>query len=285
MLERLLFGISKRWIAGYAVKDAISAARKSNELGMSVILNYLGEENLEPLLMRKSVSEYLMLLDLLNANNILGCISIKPSQVGLAINYELCLRNIYEISEHATKLGRFLWIDMESLRYVEDTISIYLDIFKKNRRTGLVIQSYLRRSHSDLMHLVEHGANIRLVKGAYSQDRINAFQTKREIDNNFSMLMRFMLDNLHPDEILAIATHDSKLVKEAISILKNREIKNIQFQFLKGIRDELKRELVHYGFSVWEYAPYGERWFPYSARRIRERKRSIILLARSLIQS
>ncbi len=285
MLERLLFGISKRWIAGYAVKDAISAARKSNELGMSVILNYLGEENLEPILIRKSVSEYLMLPDLLNANNILGCISIKPSQVGLAINYELCLRNIYEISEHATKLGRFVWIDMESLRYVEDTISIYLDIFKKNRRTGLVIQSYLRRSHSDLMHLVEHGANIRLVKGAYSQDRINAFQTRREIDNNFSMLMRFMLDNLHPDEILAIATHDSKLVKEAISILKGWEIKNIQFQFLKGIRDELKRELVHKGFSVWEYAPYGERWFPYSARRIRERKRNIILLARSLIQS
>jgi proline dehydrogenase len=252
---------------------------------MSVILNYLGEENLEPLLIRKSVSEYLMLPDLLNANNILGCISIKPSQVGLAINYELCLRNIYEISEHATKLGRFVWIDMESLRYVEDTISIYLDIFKKNRRTGLVIQSYLRRSHSDLMHLVEHGANIRLVKGAYTQDRINAFQTKREIDNNFSMLMRFMLDNLHPDEILAIATHDSKLVKEAISILKGREIKSIQFQFLKGIRDELKRELVHKGFSVWEYAPYGERWFPYSARRIRERKRNIILLARSLIQS
>ena len=123
-------------------------SRKSNELGMSVIVNYLGEENLEPLLIRKSVSEYLILPDLLNANNILGCISIKPSQVGLAINYELCLRNIYEISEYATNLGRFVWIDMESLRYVEDTISIYLDIFKKNRRTGLVIQSYLRRSHS-----------------------------------------------------------------------------------------------------------------------------------------
>jgi proline dehydrogenase len=232
------------------------------------------------------VSEYIMLLDLLNANNILGCISIKPSQVGLAINYDLCLRNIYEISEHASKAGRFVWIDMESLRYVEDTISIYLDIFKKNRRTGLVIQSYLRRSHSDLMHLVEHGANIRLVKGAYSQDRINAFQPPREIDNNFSMLMRFMLDHLHSDEILAIATHDSKLVKEAISLLKAREIiKSIQFQFLKGIRDELKRELVHNGFSVWEYAPYGERWLPYSARRIRERKKNIILLARSLIQS
>ncbi|MGA8914479.1 MAG: hypothetical protein WB474_00655 [Nitrososphaeraceae archaeon] len=48
MLERLLFGISKRWIAGFAAKDAISAARKSNELGISVILNYLGEENREP---------------------------------------------------------------------------------------------------------------------------------------------------------------------------------------------------------------------------------------------
>ena len=117
-----------------------------------------------------------------------------------------------------------MWIDIESLRYAEDTISIYLDIFKENRRTGLVIQSYLRRSHSDLMHLVEHGANIRLVKGAYSQDRINAFQATREIDNNFSMLMRFMLDHFASNEILAIATHDSKLVKEAISLLKGREI-------------------------------------------------------------
>ena len=91
----LLFGISKRWIAGYTAKDAISAPRKSNELGMSVVLNYPGEENLDNFQIRKSVSEYLMLLDLLNANNILGCISIKPSQVGLAMNYELCLRNIY----------------------------------------------------------------------------------------------------------------------------------------------------------------------------------------------
>jgi proline dehydrogenase len=286
LLERLLFGISKRWIAGHSVKDAISAARRSNELGMSIILNYLGEENLDNLQIRKSVSEYLSLLDLLNTSNILGCVSIKPSQVGLAINYELCLRNLYEISEHARKAGRFVWIDMESVRYVEDTISIYLDIFKKNRRTGLVIQSYLRRSYSDLIHLVERGANIRLVKGAYNQDRINAFQATREIDNNFSMLMRFMLDHLGSDEILAIATHDSKLVKEAISLLKGREIiKSIQFQFLKGIRDELKRELVQNGFSVWEYAPYGERWLAYSARRIRERKRNIILLARSLIQS
>ena len=94
MLERLLFGISKRWIAGFTAKDAISAARKSNELGMSVILNYLEEENLENLLIKKSVSEYLMIMELLNAINILGCISIKPSQVELAINYDLCLRNI-----------------------------------------------------------------------------------------------------------------------------------------------------------------------------------------------
>ncbi len=256
------------------------------ELGMSIILNYLGEENLDNPQIGKSVSEYLLLLDLLNANNILGCISIKPSQVGLAINYEVCLRNLCEISEHARKTGRFVWIDMESLRYVEDTISIYLDIFKKNRRTGLVIQSYLRRSHSDLMHLVEHGANIRLVKGAYNQDRINAFQLTQEIDNNFSMLMRFMLEHLGTGEIIAIATHDSKLVKEAITLLKCREIKkSVQFQFLRGIRDELKRELVQNGFSVWEYTPYGERWLPYSTWRIRERKRNIFLLARSLIRS
>jgi len=87
--------------------------------------------------------------------------------------------------------------------------------------------------------------------------------------------------------ILAVATHDSKLIDEALSLSSkgSEKMKNLQFQLLKGIRDELKQQLVKSGYTVLEYIPYGEKWLHYSLRRIRERKRNIFLLARSLIES
>ena len=79
----------------------------------------------------------------------------------------------------------------------------------------------------------------------------------------------------------AIATHDSKLIDEAISFSNGSQF---EFQLLMGIRDELKRDLVEKGFSVSEYIPYGAQWLPYSVRRLRERKRNLLLLARSLVE-
>jgi proline dehydrogenase len=286
LLERLLLRVSKRWIAGYTALDAIKAAQTSVENGMYPILNYLGEENTHEGQISRTIEEYTHLLDLLNLNKIHGAISVKPSQIGLAINYDTCLENILKISECTKKYSTFLWIDIESFKYVENTFSLYLDTFRKNNQVGVVIQAYLKRSYSDLMHLVEKRAHVRIVKGAYTEDESKAFHSSQEIDRNFSLLMRFMFEHAEGGEIIAIATHDSKLIEEAVALHKPRKSKLIlQFQLLKGIRDELKKTLVQKKYSVWEYIPYGDTWLPYSIRRIRERKRNIILLARSLIQS
>ena len=61
--------------------------------------------------------------------------------------------------------------------------------------------------------------------------------------------------------------------------------RKFEFQLLKGISNEMKTSLVKQGFRVCEYIPYGNQWLRYSVRRIKERKRNILLLARSLIQS
>jgi proline dehydrogenase len=287
LLERMLFKVSKRWIAGYSNTDAVAEATKSNQKGMGAILNYLGEGYTDESDTDKSVREYLILLNLLKSKNVRGSISIKPTQIGLSIGYDVCLKNFKEISGKAKQSGHFMWIDIESSNYVEDTLSIYLEVLRQNRNTGVAIQSYLKRSYSDILHLIENSANLRIVKGAYSGETDQAYQSNSDISQNFSRLMRVVMKEGIYEGTLAIATHDSKLIEEALSLWSKgpEKMNNLQFQLLKGIRDELKQLLVKSGHIVSEYIPYGEKWLHYSLRRIRERKRNIFLLARSLIES
>ena len=168
---------------------------------------------------------------------------------------------------------------MESVKFAEDTIAIYLEVFEKYNMTGVALQAYLRRSASDLIHVLEHGGKVRLVKGAYHESEKHAFAVNKEVDANYGKLMKMLFQSKNH---FAIATHDSKLIEEAIQ-LKKKDSK-FEFQMLKGIRDELKDELVAKKFAVSEYIPYGSQWLSYSVRRIRERKRNFLLLARSLIQ-
>jgi proline dehydrogenase len=288
LLERLLFRIAKKWISGYTYKDAMSAAKETNNKRMSAILNFLGEETSDVKQIEQTVNEYCSLLDLLKSNEIDGCISVKPTQIGLRLSYETCLHNFKQIANKAKSLGKFMWIDIESFQFVENTIAIYLELFKDYKQTGVAIQSYLKRSSSDLLHLLEEGANVRVVKGAYRESENNAFQSSHKINSNYSKLMQMLFENSDNNTIFAIATHDSKLIREAIELSEkfdSIEKKRFEFQLLMGICDQIKMNLVDRKFKVSEYIPYGSHWLPYSVRRIRERKRNILLLARSLVQS
>ena len=247
-------------------------------------MNFLGEDNTNNKSIELTVNEYISILGLINSNEIDGNISVKPTQVGLKIGYDECLRNLRVISNKAASLGKFMWIDIESFQYVENTISIYLDLFKENSSTGVALQSYLRRSASDLLHLIEKGANVRLVKGAYKQSEENAFQSMTEINSSFSRLTRMMFENDNRSNIFAIATHDPKLIDYTIAVSEEfgTDKKQFEFQLLMGIQNELKDILVKRKFKTCEYIPYGSQWLQYSIRRIRERKRNVLLLARSI---
>jgi proline dehydrogenase len=278
LMERLLFRVAKRWVAGYNADTAIAAAVDTNSrLGMSAIINFLGEHTTDAKIVEQSVREYILLMDSMHIRNVRGCVSVKPTQLGLAIDYDLCLQNFSRLAARARELGQFLWIDMESTEFAENTIAMYLDLYKQYDKIGVAIQSYLRRSASDILHITEHAGKVRLVKGAYYESEENALVTKEEINTNYSKLMRMLFES---NNFFAIATHDSALIDEAICLGNNAKI---EFQMLMGIRDELKIGLIRKGFAVAEYIPYGSHWLPYSVRRIRERKRNLLLLARSLI--
>jgi proline dehydrogenase len=294
LMERLLMRLVKKWAAGQDMQHAINAAKSCNMKGQKAILNYLGEDHTEEERIDRTTKEYADLLERLHADQIDGCISIKPSQIGLSISYELCRNNLKAIINRAIKFGVFVWIDMESSKHTDNTLMLYLELLTHYPEIGVVLQSALRRTASDLLHLMEVGAKVRLVKGAYHENEQIAFVRHDEINANYIKLLdtlfsRNYMNNNRADNSLkfAVATHDSKLIEHTIKLSKTAKIgiKNFEFEFLKGIRDELKGDLVEEGFRVAEYIPYGDEWLPYSVRRIRERKRNLLLLARSLVQS
>ncbi|HET8857495.1 MAG TPA: proline dehydrogenase family protein [Nitrososphaeraceae archaeon] len=290
LLEKLLFKMSKKWIAGYNIDDALSYGLTANKRGLKCIINYLGEDFKNPEIVKNTVREYSKLINKMSSKNVLGSVSIKPTQIGLSIDFTYCLNNLLEIISVAKKNHIFIWIDMESFETVKPTLSIYQKVFEETNEIGIVLQSYLKRSYSDLTKLLKYDANIRLVKGAYYENEENAYQRKSEIDNNYLEMVKLLflqIKNIRQNQIFAIATHDSNIIERSLHLFSLSDLKkeHLLFQFLKGIREKLKINLLDRGFTVEEYIPYGENWLPYSLRRLRERKSNILLLMRSLISS
>jgi proline dehydrogenase len=149
-LEQLLLRVAKKWSAGSNIEDALLAAQDCNIKGQKAILNYLGEDSIDEGRISRTVKEYSTLLESLHCDEIEGCISIKPSQIGLSIGYDLCLKNLKVIIGKAKDLGLFTWIEMESSKYTDDTLAIYLELINYYRNAGIVLQSTLRRNASDL---------------------------------------------------------------------------------------------------------------------------------------
>lgn len=281
LIEKVLFKVARQWIAGNTMEDALESARHANRNGMNAILNKLGEHVASKSAVDQTVSEYLTLVSNLRRSKVTGGISVKPTQVGLSISTEECRKNLDTITKKASESQSFVWIDMESSEYTDSTFGIYLDLFEQYERLGVVIQANLKRTQDDLEMLLDRGAKIRLVKGAYHESPRNAYRTRHDVDSNYKKLMTRLFDGGNE---FAIATHDSRMIDSAIGLSGKHERK-FEFQMLKGIRDEIKPSLVKDGFSVAEYIPYGTNWLPYSVRRLKERKRNILLLGSSFIHS
>jgi proline dehydrogenase len=281
LMEKFLFRIAKQWIAGNTVSEALQSAKTANKNGMNAIINKLGEHMTVKDQINDTVSEYLALILNLHKFKIYGGISVKPTQVGLSKSIEECTSNLKKIIEESTSAQSFVWIDMESSEYTDDTIKIYLNLFERYERLGIAIQANLRRTEQDVKMLLEHGVKIRLVKGAYRESKKNTYKTRHEVDENYRKLTKMLFS--HGNEF-AIATHDYTMIELAMNLSKKYERK-FEFQMLKGIRDELKPVLIKRGFAVSEYIPYGTNWLPYSIRRLKERKRNILLLGSSFLHS
>ena len=276
--EGILLRLAKRWISGTDAESATKDARVANKKGMSVVINYLGEDVTEQSVAEAHLQEYLRMQQAISENGIDGCVSVKLTQFGLGADDARCEERLLKAAGRASELGQLLWIDMENSPFLERTLEIYLRTRERFGNVGLAIQAYLRRSEGDLTRLIDRGARIRLVKGAYKEPHSLVFPTRAEVTKNYAKLMSILFERA---DNFAIGTHDSRMIDEARRLAESRHV-SFEFEMLKGVRDELKEELVRSGYRVGEYLPYGAEWYRYSRRRIGEHPRNILLLIRSL---
>ncbi len=277
--ERVVLPLAKRWIAGVNMDSAIADAKLANAKHLGVIVNFLGEEIKDPAEADAHAEEYLKLQQAISDGGINGFASVKLTQLGLGSDDEGMLARLERIAANSERLNQLLWVDMEGSAFTESTLRTYLAALKKHPRLGLALQSYARRSETDLKAILDAGGTVRLVKGAYRESSDFVFPSKREINENFAKLMGILFER---GDRFAIGTHDSTMIDRAKELSGSSKAE-FRFELLKGIRDDVKEELVKSGYRVSEYLPYGDRWWAYSKRRITEHPSNIWLLLRSLV--
>lgn len=272
-------GVAGRFVAGETSEEALAAARQLNDEGFRVTLDLLGESVHAREEAEAAAAEYRESLDEIDASPAESTISLKLTQLGLDIDEEFCYRNILGIVRHAERLGNFVRIDMESSEHTDMTLRIFHRVFAEHRNVGIVVQSYLYRTESDVKELVRVGAPVRLCKGAYKEPASVAFQAKADVDANFVRLMRLLLDGGCPT---AIATHDEKMIDATLEHVQRSGIPDDTFelQMLYGIRRNYQRQLVDNGLRMRIYLPYGSQWYSYLMRRMAERPANLLLVLR-----
>jgi proline dehydrogenase len=275
--------MARRFIAGEELDDAMRAVGRLNRDGFEATLDYLGESVGERAAAEQAAQVYLELLDRLAAEQLRSHISVKLTQLGLAIGEDLAYGLLQEITERAARHHNFVRIDMEGSAYTEATLKIFRQVAAPADVVGVVIQSYLYRSQKDVEELIRQGARIRLVKGAYKEPPDVAFPNKADVDRNFVKLMEMLLSS---GAYHAIATHDPRMIAatKAFGRAKGLGADRFEFQMLYGIRRQLQRELLRQGYRVRIYVPYGKQWYPYFMRRLAERPANLLFLMRNLLR-
>src|SRR5215510_11187172 len=150
LAERVFWPIAKRWIAGREIDDAIQVAKQANARKIDSIINRLGEHTPDPTLIQEYTEEYLRLLEAITRSGISGCISVKPTQLGLSADAALYKKNVSSILEKADSEKRFTWVDMESSAYTEPTLQVYKELVDSYTRMGICLQANMKRTETDL---------------------------------------------------------------------------------------------------------------------------------------
>jgi proline dehydrogenase len=280
--------VSRRFVAGETLDEAIQVIGRLNQQNLRVTLDVLGESVKQESEARAAKDECLRALEAIDANRVASHVSVKLTQMGLAINPDLCLDNMRQIVGKAKAIGSFTRIDMEDSTLTQPTLNIYKTLREEFDNVGVAIQSYLYRSEADMGALLAMGANVRLCKGAYKEPPSVAFLSKKDVDANYLKLAQAYLDanGGHNGAYLALATHDEKIINWAKDYVEAHGIGNdrFEFQMLYGIRSDLQRKLVAEGYSMRVYVPYGSHWYPYFMRRLAERPANVIFLVSNLFR-
>lgn len=260
---------SKKYIAGESVQDAVNVVKDLNKKGIYATLDVLGEsvKNKEEAI--SSREQACNVLDDIIKNNLMSNLSIKPTQMGMAIDEEFGYEQVKIIVQKAKELNIFVRIDMEDSPYTDATFRLLKRLKTEYDNVGVVVQAYLKRTYDDVMVLNKIGTNYRLCKGIYVEPASIAYKDKEVIRKNYLKDLELMLKN---GNYVGIATHDEYLINEAYRLIKELNIPKdkFEFQMLLGVREDLRDRINIDGYKIRIYVPFGKDWYAYSTRRLKE---------------
>jgi proline dehydrogenase len=276
------------FMPGERLEDAMAAAAAQQTLGIATIFTKLGENLTRVEEAEEVTRHYLDALDRVKAAGLNAQISIKPTQLGLDLDKELCFRHLQRLVDRAAERDNFVWIDMESSPYVDPTLDLFRRTRERSPRIGVALQAYLYRTEKDVESLLPLGAAIRLVKGAYLEPPAIAFPKKGDVDENFYKLScRLLSDEAQrAGGLLHVATHDSRLVDRVKTFVWQRQVPKSAYEFamLYGIQRPLQHRLVQSGEPVRVLIAYGEYWFAWYMRRLAERPANVMFVVKNLLR-
>jgi proline dehydrogenase len=277
--------MSRRFIAGEMLDEALGSIRELNAKGILATLDLLGESVESEAEARQAGADYEAILDRLAESGLKANVSLKPTQMGMDLGDAFCREIIAKVVAKAKSHGNFVRIDMEGSAYTQRTIDMFKDLLAEYGRdhVGIVLQAYLYRTEADVEEMIRLGARVRLCKGAYKEPAEVAFPEKADVDANYVKLAkRLVKDGHYP----GLATHHEPMIQAVKDYVAAEGIgrERFEFQMLYGIRRDLQESLVKEGFNMRCYVPYGTQWYPYFMRRLAERPANVWFIMSNMLK-
>ena len=278
--------LSRRFVAGTTVDDALAATRAMNQLGLGVSVDNLGENVTNADEARHSAQLYHQMLDRMAEQGGDANVSLKLTHMGLDVDEAMAYEITSSLVQHAARLKSFVRVDMEGSPYTQRTLDFVRKLHRQPENAGhvgAVIQAYLLRSEKDIEQLIHDRIRVRLCKGAYKEPPEIAFKEKADVDANYVKLMKMLLKS---GVYHGIATHDENMILATLQFAQKEKIpaSAFEFQMLYGIRRDLQLKLVKEGWRCRIYIPFGTEWYPYLMRRLAERPANAIFILKNLFR-
>lgn len=266
-------------VAGTNIAETIESIKELNAHGISCTVDNLGEFVFEREEATAAKTQILAVIEAIRENHVDAHISLKPTQLGLDIDYQFCLDNLREIVAKANEYDIFVNFDMEDYGHLQPSFDIIDELSKEYDNIGTVIQAYFFRAEEDIEKYKNF--RLRIVKGAYKEPANLAYQDKNEIDANYIRLIEYHLLN---GKFTSIATHDHHVINHVKQFVKENNIPNekFEFQMLYGFRKDMQLQLAKEGYNFCTYVPFGQDWYGYFMRRLAERPQNLNLVVKQV---
>ncbi|WP_217586112.1 proline dehydrogenase family protein [Lentibacillus saliphilus] len=266
-------------VAGTDIPEMIESVKSLNAQGISATVDNLGEfvcEESEAIAAKKQI---LLVLEAIHEHDVDAHISLKPTQLGLDIDYEFCLNNLKEIVAKAHEYNIFINMDMEDYGHLQPSFDIFDTLAAQYDNIGTVIQAYFFDS-VDLIQTYKD-KRLRIVKGAYKESSDVAWQNKKQIDKNYLKLIEY---HLLSGQFTSIGTHDHHIINHVKQFVEENNIPKdkFEFQMLYGFRKDMQLQLANEGYLFCTYVPFGNDWYGYFMRRLAERPQNLNLITKQV---